>query len=280
MQGHQEEHNGVFVREVPGGCMCCAAGLPMQVALNQLLSVARPDRLLIEPTGLGHPKEVLQVLTGSSYREALSIQQIVTLVNARHLGDARYTNNDTFNQQIEIADIVVGNKTDLYESDDQDKLRKYVQGIATTHVDVLFTTNGELDAAQLAGPARIASQMESATIDHDHTDVPLGEVDKMPDCGYIKKLNTGEGYNSVGWRFREDMIFRRDLLFSLLSGIDAERVKAVINTDAGVLGYNKAGDTLTEVPLFSRGQSCIEIIDVEISDAWEHQLLTCLEREA
>ena len=35
----------------------------MQIALNQLLAKAKPDRLLIEPTGLGHPKEVLQVLS-------------------------------------------------------------------------------------------------------------------------------------------------------------------------------------------------------------------------
>lgn len=32
--------------------MCCASGLPMQIALNQLLSKTKPDRLLIEPTGL------------------------------------------------------------------------------------------------------------------------------------------------------------------------------------------------------------------------------------
>ena len=49
----------VFVREVPGGCMCCTAGLPMQMAMNMLLARAKPDRLLIEPTGLGHPYEVL-----------------------------------------------------------------------------------------------------------------------------------------------------------------------------------------------------------------------------
>ena len=33
---HSEQH-GVYIREVPGGCMCCTAGLPMQVALAQLL---------------------------------------------------------------------------------------------------------------------------------------------------------------------------------------------------------------------------------------------------
>ena len=56
MQGQYSEEQGIFIREVPGGCMCCAAGLPMQIALNMLLAKAKPDRLLIEPTGLGHPK--------------------------------------------------------------------------------------------------------------------------------------------------------------------------------------------------------------------------------
>ncbi len=60
--------------------MFCAAGLPMQVALNKLLARAKPNRLLIEPTGLGHPKEVLQVLSGEYYQEVLSLQKTLTMV--------------------------------------------------------------------------------------------------------------------------------------------------------------------------------------------------------
>lgn len=45
--------------KIPGGCMCCVNGLPMQVGLNTLLRQGKPDRLLIEPTGLGHPKQIL-----------------------------------------------------------------------------------------------------------------------------------------------------------------------------------------------------------------------------
>ncbi len=44
---------GVFVREIPGGCMCCAAGLSMQISLNQLFMHTKPNRLLIEPTCFG-----------------------------------------------------------------------------------------------------------------------------------------------------------------------------------------------------------------------------------
>lgn len=112
LNGQYSKEQGIFIREVPGGCMCCASGLPMQIALNQLLSKAKPDRLLIEPTGLGHPKEVLQVLSAEYYKKVLSVQKTLTLVDARKLTDQRYTSHDTFNQQIAIADTIIGNKLD------------------------------------------------------------------------------------------------------------------------------------------------------------------------
>ena len=47
------QNNSVTISQVPGGCMCCTNGLPMQMALNLLLKESKPHRLLIEPTGLG-----------------------------------------------------------------------------------------------------------------------------------------------------------------------------------------------------------------------------------
>ena len=129
-EGQHSQQQGVFIREVPGGCMCCTSGLPMQIALNQLLSKAKPDRLLIEPTGLGHPKEVLEVLTSEYYQDVLSLHKTLTIVDARKLKQQRYTDHDTFNQQIALADMVVGNKTDLYESKDKARLSDYVKQYA------------------------------------------------------------------------------------------------------------------------------------------------------
>jgi len=50
----------------------------MQMALNLLLAKSNPHRLLIEPTGLGHPKEVLAVLSNEYYREVLNLQATLT----------------------------------------------------------------------------------------------------------------------------------------------------------------------------------------------------------
>ena len=55
-EGQHAKEQGIFIREVPGGCMCCCFWVTHGIALNQLLAKAKPDRLLVEPTGLGHPK--------------------------------------------------------------------------------------------------------------------------------------------------------------------------------------------------------------------------------
>ena len=280
MQGQQSESQGVFISEVPGGCMCCTAGLPMQVALNQLLITARPDRLLIEPTGLGHPKEVLQVLTRSiSYQTALNVQRTIALVNACQLNDSRYTENDIFNQQIEIADVIVANKTDLYQPGDKETLLTHIAKHNSINAEVLFTINGKFEPSVLPGASQytITQTNDHSSSGHHHAEKQA--YNALPDCGYIKKQNHGDGFFSVGWQFREDIIFNRKKLFSLLSGIDAERVKAVMNTENGVYGYNKEAESLTEIGLFSSGRSCIEVISREVDDSWETQLLQCVESQ-
>ncbi len=46
---------GIVVRELAGGCLCCTLSGPLGVAIAQLVRQAKPDRLIIEPSGLGHP---------------------------------------------------------------------------------------------------------------------------------------------------------------------------------------------------------------------------------
>lgn len=275
-EGQYSNEEGVYIREVPGGCMCCAAGLPMQVALNQLLAKARPDRLLIEPTGLGHPKEVLQVLSAQHYREVLSLQKTLTLVDARKLSDQRYTSHSTFNQQIGIADTVIGNKLDLIEDEDRARLIAYVKQQGQAHTQVIFTQHGEISLSALQG----STTSYPLTLHHHHhkTDInSLASEALIPDCGFIKANNEGDGFSSVGWRFTPDKVFNRQKLFSFLTDLRAERMKAVFITDAGVFGYNLTSDSLTEIGLDDCLESRIEIISGDqLDDALQTQLLDCV----
>ena len=107
------ETEGAFVREVPGGCMCCVAGLPMQIGLNQLIHKAKPDRLLIEPTGLGHPSQIIETLTSEHYRDVLALGPVLCLVDPRRLEDPRVRENVQFRDQVAASDILIANKTDV-----------------------------------------------------------------------------------------------------------------------------------------------------------------------
>ncbi|MCG9648588.1 GTP-binding protein [Vibrio brasiliensis] len=275
VQGQQREEQQVFIREVPGGCMCCAAGLPMQIALNQLLNEARPDRLLIEPTGLGHPKEVLQVLSSEHYRQVLSLQKNITLVDARRISESRYTRHDTFNQQIAIADTVVGNKADLYQPGDSGKLTAYVAEVGRPETKVLFAEHGVIPFAEFEGLSSIHEQPNHHH-HHHHQSKPLASEVPMPESGMLKVSNEGEGFQSVGWRFSAEKIFDRHKLITLLLELKVERMKAVFITHNGLFGYNLTSDGLMEIELDECAESRIELISEQMDSDFEHQLLSCV----
>ncbi|KXF80562.1 CobW family GTP-binding protein [Enterovibrio coralii] len=273
-EGQRGEKGQVFIREVPGGCMCCAAGLPMQIALNQLLTEARPDRLLIEPTGLGHPKEVLQTLSTEYYQDILSLQKTITLVDARKLNDPRYTDHDTFNQQIAIADTVVGNKHDLYKEGERDLLCDYVSEKGSANTRVIFAEHGDIPFSEFEGETK---HHASSAHHHHHGHLkPLVADLLMPEKGFLKATNSGEGFNSVGWRFSPRKVFERKKLTSLMSTLNVERMKAVFITSEGVFGYNLTPDGLTEVELDDCSESRIELIAENVDESLESALLACV----
>ena len=283
--GQLNNQNSVFIREVPGGCMCCAASLPMQIALNQLLAESRPHRLIIEPTGLGHPREVMQVLTAEHYQPVLSIHKTITLVDARKLSDVRYTSYDTFNQQLAIADVVVGNKQDLYSTDDGERLAQYVSEHCQTGTELMLTEHGQVSLASLDGAAANYQQpqrhQEHHHHDHHHTasDKPLAAEQELPTGDMLSAENSGEGFNSVGWRFAPDCVFDYHQLRLLIASVEAERLKGVFITDAGIFGYNLTADGLTEIALDECAESRVEIIATELPSDLQAKLQACVSSE-
>ena len=270
-EGNTVTKNSVFIKEVPGGCMCCASGLPMQIALNQLLDRAKPDRLLIEPTGLGHPLEVLQLLSNQYYQEVLSLEKTITLVDARKFSDKRYTEHNTFNQQLEVADIIIGNKADLYSDSDRAMLADYLRSKHIVPKNMLFTEYGDIPLKWLAG----ATQYKVTDAHHHHHDASNNDNAsnrEIPSSGFVQAVNEGEGFQSIGWRFAPNQIFDRKKLIPLLLTIDAIRVKAVFITSDGVFGYNNTSDGINEFILDECVESRIEIICDEVIDTWHQEL--------
>ncbi|HHQ14551.1 MAG TPA: GTP-binding protein [Chromatiales bacterium] len=270
----------LFIREVPGGCMCCAVGLPMQVALNQLISAARPDRLLIEPTGLGHPKEIIKVLLQPEYRGVLDMRAVVTLVDARKIVDERYTRHETFRQQLEVADCVVANKRDLYAGDEVVRLRRFLDGMGLGATPLHAVDQAALKHEWL----ETSSHRTVGSSDSAAGCVPIlngtihASEEPLPERGYLRKTHEQDGFFSSGWIFHPTWVFDHERLYGLLSGIGVERIKAMVITNRGSVGFNLADGVLTGMTLEDAADSRIEVIasaplDV---DALERQLLDCV----
>ena len=102
--------DGVTMAEIPGGCLCCVNGLPFQVGLARLLRKARPDRLLIEPSGLGHPAELLRQLRQPPWQRVLAVQPSVLVLDAAalHRGEAL---PDSQRQALPDAGLLLLNKS-------------------------------------------------------------------------------------------------------------------------------------------------------------------------
>lgn len=263
-----KKQNNLFIKEVPGGCMCCSSSLSMQIALNKLLKEAKPHRLLIEPTGLGHPHEVLKLLSNQYYRDTLSLEKTITLVDARHLSDKRYTENETFNQQLAIADTIIVNKTDLYDAQDKTILSNYLTSNNFKHDLLHFTTHGKIDLAWLTGKTEYVSKNNKLLHHHKMIEEDIADS-PIPESGFIKAINQGEGYQSIGWRFNTEQVFDRIQLITFLQSTKAIRLKAVFITTDGFFSYNNTSDGFHEKVIKECNESRIEIICDNINSQWE-----------
>ncbi|STJ92588.1 cobalamin synthesis protein [Escherichia coli] len=160
--------SGALLKEIPGGCMCCVNGLPMQVGLNTLLRQGKPDRLLIEPTGLGHPKQILDLLTAPVYEPWIDLRATLCILDPRLLLDEKSASNENFRDQLAAADIIVANKSDRATPESEQALQRWWQQNGGDR-QLIHSEHGKVDGHLLDLPRRnLAELPASAAHSHQH----------------------------------------------------------------------------------------------------------------
>ncbi|PWK96891.1 G3E family GTPase [Pantoea allii] len=236
-------NNGAILKEIPGGCMCCVNGLPMQVGLNRLLKQNKPDRLLIEPTGLGHPRQLLQMLTSPVYQPWLELQATLTLLDARQLADERVAKNENFRDQLAAADIIVGNKRDRWSEADRQRLEQW---LAAHQDDRQFVTAefGQIPLALLDRPQGKARAIPHPAHHHHHS-APASGIAAMRLDGHAtwrRAVNQGQGYVACGWIFDDETVFDTLPLLEWARLAPVDRVKGVLRIAEGAVSINRQGE--------------------------------------
>lgn len=249
--------SGAVLKEIPGGCMCCVNGLPMQVGLNMLLQQARPDRLLIEPTGLGHPKQILSLLTSEVYNNWLTLNASLCLLDARNLSDQRTVENENFRDQLAAADVIVANKTDTYSEQDHQALNAWQSQWAAGR-NIVIASHGAIDVNLLERPRLNEASLPDGKHHHAHASPRgLAALNLPGNQRWRRALNQAEGYSSCGWIFDGETVFDTVALLDWARLAPVDRVKGVMRIKEGTLLINRQGqdlriETRSVAPLDSR----------------------------
>ncbi|WP_215782319.1 GTP-binding protein [Paludibacterium sp. B53371] len=139
----------VPVAEIAGGCLCCVAGPQMTATVATLLRRARPDRLLIEASGLAHAAGVIDELRQQPLAEALEVGAVLTLVDPRQFVDPNYQRQPMYRDQITLADVLVANKIDLADVPTMAAFRRQAEALFPPKRLIAEVRDGALEAGWL-----------------------------------------------------------------------------------------------------------------------------------
>ena len=221
----EQGDDGIALAEVAGGCLCCVNGAPFQVGLGRLLRKARPDRRLIEPSGLGHPAQVLAQLRQPPWLGVLAVQPALLVLDAAALASGQPL-PDVQRQALAEAGLLLLNKSEGLDAEARARIATDLPS-----VPLHWTAQGRLDLALLPGLAAQASPIGvSAELP---TAAPgLAQIWRNAAEPVCQVQDQTEGW-SIGWRWHPSQRFDLEQVSRWLQSLGWRRAKAVLHGAAG-----------------------------------------------
>jgi G3E family GTPase len=261
---------GVSIKEIAGGCLCCTAGQAFEVALNRLIRDTAPDRILIEPTGIGHPLKIIRILSGGFYRDVLDLRATICLVDARKISDSRYREHPAFQDQLNLSDVLVASKADLYSDDDRSAFAALVSGSIPPKSTYAMISFGKVDCALLDLPRnqyRIAGFPDAHPVKElpfsldGMQDIPDKKAAPVSRESWVMHEGSGEGYYRGSWLIGTRYRFDSNALSALITLFPYVRVKGIMQCHEGWLKINGSEGVVEYSAGEPQGYSRLEIID-------------------
>jgi G3E family GTPase len=265
----------VVVREVAGGCICCAANVPLRVAITDVLRRVRPQRLLIEPSGLGHPAAILATLAEPGLAGALEVGPVLCVVDPRDQPGAAAGVSDvhagTWHDQLASADVVVANKDDLLSDAERTRFRDHLAALFPPKQAAAWVRDGQIDPALLDAPRAPWRFVLTQPASHRAGSASAVEPGcSVPGLG-TRFVASGLGVHSAGWLIEEGpspVVFSAERLDRLLVTLPRMfaaparllRAKAAMRTERGTQLIDWAGGALRSEAMTLRGPSRLELL--------------------
>lgn len=172
---------GVEITEMNSGCICCTLVGDFTKALKKVMDEYAPDRIIIEPSGVGKLSDVAAAV---SRVEGAVIGAKITVVDA---GKCRmYMRNfgEFFNDQVENADLIVLSRTDTASEEKIMTAVELLKGL-NDHAGLITTPWAQLDGAQIrAAMDENGLKAELEHMEHEHHHHHHDDDDDECCCGH------------------------------------------------------------------------------------------------
>lgn len=254
----------LLVYEVSGGCICCTAQFGLQKALQTLLAQPNIKRLIIEPTGLGHPAKLLDTLKQPVFARQLQLCSQICIINPQHLTPLRWQKSGVLRDLVSLADIIVFNKMDICSPAELTQAHHILNDCYPPKQQRLTTQFGNIDVALLDQPHTPAAflilsgtQQHAKAVENRSNTL----ICKLPNVVH-SQLQTGAHTWAIGWVWSPNVQFNRTLLSAFFQRWQSFllRGKGIIRTGLEWQLLNLADQQLQLSDIAWRQDSRLELI--------------------
>ena len=166
---------GIEVTEMNSGCICCTLVGDFARALKQVVDTYHPDRIIIEPSGVGKLSDVAKAVSDMQEDAQIEVDSLITVVNGKKAKMYMKNFGEFFDNQIEYANTIVLSRTQMM---DEAKLKECIEllrekneeaAIVTTEWDKL---SGDMIKAALEQGHDLKKEMMEliSHMHHEHHD--------------------------------------------------------------------------------------------------------------
>ena len=283
----------IAIHEVAGGCLCCTSQLPMQIGLSRLLMKTKPTRLFIEPTGLGHPLQLVEQLSEPHWARALDLRAIVSVVDGTRLFETRLTEHETYQAQLSLADIIVISHHDQMTDKDHQQLvivNDRLSGMKAHTTTLLFSNQGALDLSEIDQSRQMGRQTKRSLLHLTPPRIVASAQNSINATSAASSIELPYHYYEIalaqsvgGWRLPVDWVFDRDRLLGWLLSLQGwMRVKGIMrihsaDKESEWLALNLIPTQISFTDHSGNDDNRLEIIAAPDADweAYEQALITC-----
>ena len=140
------KESGVQIREINSGCICCSLVGDFTTSLKEVITKYNPDRIIIEPSGVGKLSDIAQAVLKAG--DDLKLNILATVVDGPKAKMYMKNFGEFFNNQVEVANTIIISKTDKMS---EEKLLETVELIKekNDHANLITTPINQLDGEKV-----------------------------------------------------------------------------------------------------------------------------------